>query len=97
MVTTLSLCVTNQLYVQGMLSASQLPVCLLICTCWVATVGFSRLYIGVHSIADLAAGLVCGLSLTAFYITIEPHLDRYFISDYFRTNNHATCMRIKYQ
>jgi hypothetical protein len=84
MVTALSCCVVNQLLTQGMITTAQLPWCLCICAVWASTVGFSRLYIGVHSVADLVAGLVCGLSLTAFYIKIEPALDRYFISDYFR-------------
>jgi hypothetical protein len=83
MVTTLSLCMVNCLFGQGMLAVSQLPWCICLCACWVSLVGFSRLYIGVHSVADLAAGLVCGLLLTAFYITVEPHLDRYFVSDFF--------------
>lgn len=84
MVTTLSLCMVNCLYNQGMIASHQIPWCISLCACWASLVGFSRLYIGVHSVADLAAGLVCGLLLTAFYITVEPHLDRYFVSDIFR-------------
>jgi len=85
MVTFLSLCMVDTLWKQGLVATSSLPYAIFLAGVWVCCVCFSRLYIGVHSIADLSVGLLTGLALAASYVAVEQSFDRYVVSDAFRS------------
>ncbi|XP_043692200.1 lipid phosphate phosphatase delta-like [Telopea speciosissima] len=50
-------------------------VCLL-----VGLIGFGRIYLGMHSVVDVLGGLVLGLVILAFWLTVHEYLDSFIVS-----------------
>ncbi|XP_052173193.1 lipid phosphate phosphatase delta [Diospyros lotus] len=50
-------------------------VCLL-----VSLIGFGRIYLGMHSLVDIVGGLVFGLAILAFWLTVNEYIDSFIVS-----------------
>ncbi|CAN0927490.1 Lipid phosphate phosphatase delta [Linum grandiflorum] len=50
-------------------------VCLL-----VGLTGWGRIYLGMHSLIDVVAGLVFGILILAFWLTVHDHIDSFIVS-----------------
>ncbi|RAL48526.1 hypothetical protein DM860_005950 [Cuscuta australis] len=50
-------------------------VCLL-----VGLIGFGRIYLGMHSLIDIIGGLVFGLAILAFWLSVHNHIDHFIVS-----------------
>ncbi|KAE9585313.1 putative phosphatidate phosphatase [Lupinus albus] len=47
---------------------------------FVALIGLGRIYLGMHSLVDILAGLVLGLGILAFWLVIDEHIDSFVTS-----------------
>ncbi|CAJ1880558.1 unnamed protein product [Sphenostylis stenocarpa] len=43
-------------------------------------IGFGRIYLGMHSVVDVLAGLLIGFVVLAFWLTVHEHIDSFVIS-----------------
>jgi len=59
--------------------ALSLPLCLLLCFIWCASITLSRLYCGVHSVCDLVGGLLLGSCVLAVSCCIGANVDEFII------------------
>ncbi|XP_024977079.1 lipid phosphate phosphatase delta-like [Cynara cardunculus var. scolymus] len=50
-------------------------VCLFVCL-----IGLGRIYLGMHSVVDIVSGLVLGLAILAFWLSIHDHVDNFVVS-----------------
>ncbi|QCD98161.1 sphingosine-1-phosphate phosphatase 1 [Vigna unguiculata] len=46
----------------------------------VLLIGLGRIYLGMHSVVDVLAGLLFGLLILAFWLTVHEHIDNFVIS-----------------
>ncbi|XP_027349898.1 lipid phosphate phosphatase delta [Abrus precatorius] len=46
----------------------------------VALIGLGRIYLGMHSVVDVVSGLLIGLGLLAFWLTVDEYIDSFVIS-----------------
>ncbi|BAT86373.1 Lipid phosphate phosphatase [Vigna angularis] len=46
----------------------------------VLLIGLGRIYLGMHSVVDVLAGLLVGLVILAFWLTVHEHIDSFVIS-----------------
>ncbi|XP_010257589.1 PREDICTED: lipid phosphate phosphatase delta [Nelumbo nucifera] len=46
----------------------------------VGLIGLGRIYLGMHSVVDVIAGLVIGLSILAFWIMVHEYVDSFIVS-----------------
>ncbi|KAK1410922.1 hypothetical protein QVD17_37464 [Tagetes erecta] len=52
------------------------------CVClFVGFIGLGRIYLGMHSVVDIVGGLVLGLAILKFWLSIHEHVDNFVISD----------------
>ncbi|XP_019455474.1 PREDICTED: lipid phosphate phosphatase delta-like [Lupinus angustifolius] len=47
---------------------------------FVALIGLGRIYLGMHSLIDILAGLVFGLGILAFWLAVDKQIDSFVIS-----------------
>ncbi|KAK7244695.1 hypothetical protein RIF29_39520 [Crotalaria pallida] len=47
---------------------------------FVVLIGLGRIYLGMHSLVDILAGLVLGLGILAFWLAVDEHIDSFVIS-----------------
>ncbi|CAL0310038.1 unnamed protein product [Lupinus luteus] len=47
---------------------------------FVALIGIGRIYLGMHSLVDILAGLALGLGILAFWLAVDEHIDNFVIS-----------------
>ncbi|KAK7337371.1 hypothetical protein VNO77_17939 [Canavalia gladiata] len=46
----------------------------------VVLIGMGRIYLGMHSVIDVVAGLLIGLGILAFWLTVDEYIDSFVIS-----------------
>ncbi|XP_042512947.1 lipid phosphate phosphatase delta-like [Macadamia integrifolia] len=47
---------------------------------FVGLIGFGRIYLGMHSVVDVLGGLVVGLVILAFWLTVHEYFDSFIVS-----------------
>ncbi|CAL0326671.1 unnamed protein product [Lupinus luteus] len=47
---------------------------------FIALIGLGRIYLGMHSLVDILAGLVLGLGILAFWLVVDEHIDSFVTS-----------------
>lgn len=47
---------------------------------FVGLVGFARIYLGMHSLIDIIGGLVLGLVILSFWLSVHTHIDTFIVS-----------------
>ncbi|XP_057751573.1 lipid phosphate phosphatase delta-like [Arachis stenosperma] len=46
----------------------------------VTLIGFARVYLGMHSVIDIIAGLLFGLGILAFWLSVDEYIDNFVVS-----------------
>ncbi|KAJ7975955.1 lipid phosphate phosphatase delta [Quillaja saponaria] len=47
---------------------------------FVALIGFGRIYLGMHSLVDVFGGLIIGLVILVFWLSVDEYLDNFVVS-----------------